>query len=328
MSWSDIDFQNNAVALCVLFILFVISLKIITGLKNFTEPKEGELDNDTGFEGPCQFPDCVRCRRQKDVLMRARTRLTYCDSNHQCEGAASVAGQLLKDIQASYQKLTQLVGEDPRSHDVTKQNPLIFHLKGIRAQPVWETDDFPGVNALSEKLEEIQREFGDLMSSGGVASDAGYWKVNETPTGRWGICHLLDQGVLTKAAAVCPVTWQTVCSLRAAMTDNLFGNVAFSVIEPGTTIAMHFGPTNIRIRCHLGLQTPAGCQLTVADQSLQWSQGKLLCFDETYLHGVQSTGMAAGGEARVVLMVDLWHPDLDSEQRTMISYAFNSTAVP
>ena len=36
------------------------------------------------------------------------------------------------------------------------------------------------------------------------------------------------------------------------MKGNLFGNVAFSVVESGTTIAPHHGPSNIRIRCHLG----------------------------------------------------------------------------
>ncbi|KAL8576083.1 hypothetical protein ACOMHN_001433 [Nucella lapillus] len=202
-------------------------------------------------------------------------------------------------------------------------------MKGIRAQPAWDTDEFPGVDALSASLKEIQKELKELLKSYSSKSETGYWKVNKTPSGKWGICHLVDQGVQTKAVGVCPATWQTISSLRAAMTDNIFGNVAFSVIEPGTTIKPHFGPSNIRIRCHLGLQVPAGCQLAVGGQTLQWAPGKVLCFDETFLHGVTTTTEAkpTTGDARAVLIVDLWHPDLDSEQRRLIDYAFSSATL-
>lgn len=250
--WTEVGFQNCVVTFCVCFILFVIAVKIYRHFHNHCEPPKEEFRADSIF-GQCKFPDCVRCRRHKDVLMRARTKLTYYDDDLK-ENSATYLALLLKDVQSSYQKLTQDTNTDSsQSYDSSAQNPLIFRVRGIRAQPVWSIEEFPGLALLSENVEQIQKEFSELLK-GFLQTDkeSSHWKVNDTPSGRWAICHLVDQGVQTKAVTVCPATWSTVSKLPSVMTDNLFGNVAFSVLEPGTRVASHFGPTNIRIRCHLG----------------------------------------------------------------------------
>lgn len=250
--WTEVGLQNCAVTFCVFFILFVIGVKFYRHIQNYCEPPKEEFSADSIF-GQCKFPDCVRCRRHKDVLMRARTKLTYYDDDKN-ENAATSLSLLLKDVQSSYQKLTQDTRTDPsQSYDLLAPNPLIFRVRGIRTQPVWNIEEFPGLTLLSENLEQIQNEFSELLKGFGQTDNENTcWKVNETPSGRWAICHLVDQGVQTKAVTACPVTWRTVSKLPGVMTDNLFGNVAFSVLEPGTRVAPHFGPTNIRIRCHLG----------------------------------------------------------------------------
>ena len=247
--WMEIDFQRCCIAaVCVICLLVVIVLKSSRYFRGGDSSKSNS-NNDTA-SGPCKFPDCIRCRRHKDLLTRARTKLTYYEDNNS-KNSTSAAALLLTDVLASYRKLSQNdAAGDPGKYDISVQNPLVFHVKGIRAQPEWSVDDFPGLEALTDNLEHIQSEFWELRHGDTYAS---YWKENETPSGRWGICHLLDQGVQTKAVAACPFTWQVVSRLPAVMTNNVFGNVAFSVVEPGTRIAPHFGPSNIRIRCHLGL---------------------------------------------------------------------------
>lgn len=79
--------------------------------------------------------------------------------------------------------------------------------------------------------------------------------------------------------------------------------------------------------CQPGVHVPRGCQLTVGGVSLQWGEGKMLCFDETFLHTAQHCGPPTSDDARVVLIIDLWHPDLNTEQRSLIDYAFSPTAV-
>jgi hypothetical protein len=184
--------------------------------------------------------------------MTARTKLTYCDDER--SNGASASRQLLEDIKASYSNLNS----DPSynascGNSSLIHNPLIFRLKGIKAQPVWNVDDFPGLLSLVDHADEIRKELAHLMQTLEQGDAASLWKVNDTPAGKWSICHLVDQGVQTKAVAECPVTWRAVSHLPCAMKDNLFGNVAFSIVEPGTKISAHCGPTNIRIRCHLGM---------------------------------------------------------------------------
>jgi len=72
-------------------------------------------------------------------------------------------------------------------------------------------------------------------------------------------------------------------------------------------IEPHLGPTNMRLRCHLGINIPDGdCGLTVGGETRHWREGECLVFDDSLLH----ESWNRTGQARVVLVVDLWHPDL------------------
>ena len=72
-------------------------------------------------------------------------------------------------------------------------------------------------------------------------------------------------------------------------------------------IEPHLGPTNMRLRCHLGINIPEGdCGLTVGGETRRWREGECLVFDDSLLH--ESWNRTE--QARVVLIVDLWHPDL------------------
>jgi aspartyl/asparaginyl beta-hydroxylase (cupin superfamily) len=65
------------------------------------------------------------------------------------------------------------------------------------------------------------------------------------------------------------------------------GDVAVSRIQPGTKILPHqgiFGPT---LRCHLGLQIPAGdCKIKVNNEIASWAEGKILILDDRLTHEV------------------------------------------
>lgn len=98
------------------------------------------------------------------------------------------------------------------------------------------------------------------------------------------------------------------------------GSCYFSRLDGTTHINEHFGPTNGRIRLHLGLkipdqqgtityipdqqgiidedsanargasgqkiQAPQKCFLRVAENCYHWSEGEVLAFDDSYYHGV------------------------------------------
>ena len=77
--------------------------------------------------------------------------------------------------------------------------------------------------------------------------------------------------------------------------------------QPGTHIGAHCGPSNLRLRVHLGLRVPDGCRIRVGDEVRSWREGECLVFDDSFEHEVWHEGDAD----RDVLICDMWHPMLD-----------------
>ena len=70
-----------------------------------------------------------------------------------------------------------------------------------------------------------------------------------------------------------------------------------------------------------GLVCEPSYSLCVADQSRSWKAGKTLVFDDSFLHSVSHIGEESD-IYRAVLIVDIWHPDLTSEERDIIDTVF------
>ena len=90
--------------------------------------------------------------------------------------------------------------------------------------------------------------------------------------------------------------------------------VKYSVMQPGVHVWPHCGPTNCRIRAHLGLVIPEGPRIRVADDSRTWSLGEWIVFDDSFEHEVWHDGPSF----RLVLILDIWHPDLTVRQKTTL----------
>jgi len=72
-----------------------------------------------------------------------------------------------------------------------------------------------------------------------------------------------------KIAANCekaPFTCQLISEFPAAR-DCRRGQVKFSVMHAGTHVWPHCGPTNCRLRSHLGLIVPQGTYIRVAEET-------------------------------------------------------------
>ena len=87
--------------------------------------------------------------------------------------------------------------------------------------------------------------------------------------------------------------------------------VKFSVMHPGVHVWPHCGPTNCRLRSHLGLVVPEGVKIRVVDETRTWHEGKVFVFDDSFEHEVWHEG----DSFRLVLIADLWHPELTTRQK-------------
>jgi aspartate beta-hydroxylase len=92
-------------------------------------------------------------------------------------------------------------------------------------------------------------------------------------------------------------------------------NVLFSKLKPGTNIPPHHGFFNTRLICHLPLIVPENCgKLRVGNESRQWSEGKLLIFDDSIEHEAWNHSDLD----RIVLIFEIWRPELSTDERDAV----------
>jgi aspartate beta-hydroxylase len=217
---------------------------------------------------------------------------------------------------------------------VARQRPTLFFVPSLRATPVWSLADLP--DAHQRALRALQSSAGDLLAEydalqAEVPSDYstsdptrhdGEHKLHD---GSWDWHSYVKKGARQAAfAAHCPTTVSLLEDVPGLMTDFPFGFAFFSTLHPQTKIAPHTAPCNLRVRCHLPLRVPrpsdasATCGMELAGRSLEWREGELLLFDDSYEHAVWNDT----GEPRVLLLLDLWHPELSEAERTAMSDLF------
>ncbi|MEQ2181464.1 hypothetical protein GOODEAATRI_011886 [Goodea atripinnis] len=65
---------------------------------------------------------------------------------------------------------------------------------------------------------------------------------------------LYSAGVcVAKNCRSCPSTYRTLLSLRTFINSNSLGSAGFWLLGPGAILGSSYGPTNTRLRCHLGM---------------------------------------------------------------------------
>jgi aspartyl/asparaginyl beta-hydroxylase (cupin superfamily) len=145
----------------------------------------------------------------------------------------------------------------------------------------------------------------------GVASERFQRETEPIPRrGDWDVLMLYERG--RKHADACgalPFTTRLIESHAAVRT--IAGLIYVSRMRAGTHIAPHRGPTNVRVRCHLGLRVPRGdCAIRVCEESRGWQDGRCIVFDDHLEHEAWNRTR----RDRLVLVVDLWHPDLGPKE--------------
>jgi aspartyl/asparaginyl beta-hydroxylase (cupin superfamily) len=180
-------------------------------------------------------------------------------------------------------------------------NPAMTWYPGLTARPWHDPTSFPAVAVLQAAYPSIQTEYDQLKNETGFQPEMEPLKR----TGNWNVFMLYERGKKNEAnCAKCPETTRIIESIPSLRT--LAGLIYFSNMAAATHIHAHKGPTNMRIRCHLGLHIPPNCGIRVQNEARTWEVGKCLVFDDSFEHEVWNRS----GDTRAILIVDLWHPDL------------------
>lgn len=222
----------------------------------------------------------------------------------------------------------------------------------LRAKPFWDINEhkyeFPWVLNLENKFQVIKDEFMSLVghsalfqpyrspkSDDSKASD----HIGEiaTDAGAWNVCYLYLHGLdFDKNLQKLPILTQALSEIQRP-----YHHAFLSALVPGTKITPHYGPTNKKLRCHFPILIPdslhddsnssndnnsrntdskSSSKLYAGDEERELKEGKCVIFDDSFIHSSCNEGKTP----RVVLIFDVWHPDLTQEEIKFLSFINNA----
>jgi hypothetical protein len=250
-----------------------------------------------------------RARAKVDAVARWRRRLF--------EWKPREDGSLAPDEQ---RRLRQFRSNILDNLDSGPTAPPLFLVPGIRPRRYFESLDFAGIADVEAATDAMREEFLALIESPDikVAADAsGNHEADSTSpaAGKWSMIPLMRNGVVVEEfAARCPVTVAAAKALDQPKLGLISPNLYFSILEPGSRIPPHIGITSARAIAHFPLLVPRGCGFSVGGETRQWDVGKAMIFDDMTMHEAWNDSSAM----RVVVIADLWHPELSPAVRREI----------
>lgn len=187
------------------------------------------------------------------------------------------------------------------------QRPVSRFVKGLSSLPWYETKDYPFIARLEAGYEGIKAEL--LYNLENRLELFTEETENLHVGGEWTELRLKSSGYgFTEHTKF---FGETMKHIRECGQD--FVSIKFSAIRPGTHIRTHTGPSNERLRLHLTLIHDGGARIRVGRDWHMWEEGKVIMFDDSWEHEVVHTGLAI----RVVLIMDIWHPELPEDKRVV-----------
>ena len=199
------------------------------------------------------------------------------------------------------------------------QQPTNFYFPGLPQIEFYDRRDFPWVKGLEMQTPAIRTEVERILGSDGWAPyiESETRRPNANPLlqdPNWSAFYLIKDGAEVEPNAQrCPATMAALCDLPLCRTGRTPA-VLFSLLRPGTRIRPHHGFTNIRLICHLPLIIPEQCALRVGNETRPWREGEVVVFDDSVEHEAWNLSK----ELRVVMIFDVWRPELSAKERTLI----------
>eukprot|EP00756_Hemistasia_phaeocysticola_P045691 Hpha_TRINITY_DN19439_c0_g1::TRINITY_DN19439_c0_g1_i1::g.45818::m.45818/K00476/ASPH; aspartate beta-hydroxylase len=208
-------------------------------------------------------------------------------------------------------------------------------LPGLRAQPWWTPED-AGLDS-NRAADAARGAFQELLASRNdsaahflpyrnPSSDPSVKASAATSQGQWNVLYLDLHGADTPGAQVLPTTADALRRPLASggVLSRPFGHALLSALAPSSHIVPHHGPTNKKLRLYIPLNAPGGaedeCYLEVGGKRRELEAMKPLVFDDSFLHHAVNGSKVS---SRLVLIADLWHPDLSDDEVDLLALMQN-----
>lgn len=201
--------------------------------------------------------------------------------------------------------------------------PRHFMFPRLPSYEFFPADQLLWLNQLASKTPHVKAELNALLKSG--SSFLPYLEDNpDRPTfdahgmegnPDWGALYLWQNGEpVLEHQEVCPVTTEAIANLPLVFSGGRCPNVLFSRLSAGASIPPHNGMMNTRLIGHLPLIIPDQCGLRVGSEVREWVVGEPFLFDDTVEHEAWNNS----DQDRVILIFEVWRPELTSVEQTFV----------
>ena len=192
--------------------------------------------------------------------------------------------------------------------------PTIFPVMRTLRTPPWRDPQDIEATAVLETAAEVIREELDALDP----SQFLQYPTMILSSGRWSVLPIFVFGEpaarLLGSRNAFPQTTRILSNLPGGCCSSPLADALFSAHAPHTRLVPHCSWDPFRLRLHLGLHVPEKCGIRVGSEARGWKEGKILAFHDAFEHETWNESE----EQRVVLIADLWHPDLTASEQMAI----------
>ncbi|MCW1382254.1 aspartyl/asparaginyl beta-hydroxylase domain-containing protein [Novosphingobium sp. KCTC 2891] len=210
------------------------------------------------------------------------------------------------------------------------QQPSVFYFPGLPQRRFYDPSEFPWLAAVLELLPRMKNELAQVLADTGtdaftpyVTAPANRPAPNNPLLGKadWGAYYFWKDGApVEQAVTRCPATMEALSHAPMPMIPGRAPMALWSRLRPGTHIAPHHGMLNTRLICHVPIRPAPGCTLRVGSDVRSWEEGVPLLFDDSIEHEARNDGP----EERVVLLFEIWRPEIGEADRAAIARIFQA----
>lgn len=209
------------------------------------------------------------------------------------------------------------------------QEPRYYYFPELPQIQFYDRQAFPWLDDVENATSDIRAELLEIMKQPEVFAPYVQSKTNRPHKDQqgmlnnpdWSAYYLIKHGaVVEENAARFPKTLAALKNAPLARVANRSPSVLFSVLKAGAKIPPHNGLVNTRLICHLPLIVPGQCTFRVGNDVRDWREGQAWVFDDTIEHEAWN----ASDQTRVILLFDIWRPELSDDERQLVGNLFES----
>lgn len=208
------------------------------------------------------------------------------------------------------------------------QQPLSFYIPHLDRGPWFDKGEFTFAENLEKETVFIRNE---VLKKLRLDQDAKPYVQRSGPerpawmklagSRDWSAVHFYN-GMRKQAAALkrFPYTAKVLDKLPLFRIEGNPVEAMLAILKPGAKVPPHFGVSNARLRVYLPLVAAEGCKIKTGHDVHEIRSGKVMIFDDTF----PTAEANESSEVRIVLVAEIWHPDLREEERAAVEHLYTA----